>query len=96
MKELQKLAKILINLKTDKEAVKFFEEIFTPDEISVLEKRWCILEMLTEGNTQRDIAEKLKVSLCKITRGSKILKDKNTITYRYLNKEKKNERSNKK
>ena len=35
--------------------------------------------MLKEGKTQREIAKELKVSLCKVTRGSKILKQTNSI-----------------
>ncbi len=36
--------------------------------------------MLSNGKTQREIAKDLNVSLCKVTRGSKILKDKKAIT----------------
>jgi len=43
--------------------------------------------MLKEGRTQRAIAHELKVSLCKVTRGSKILKDKNSVITKYLVKE---------
>ena len=40
--------------------------------------------MLNEGMTQREIAKELNVSLCKVTRGSKILKDKNALIKKYL------------
>ena len=50
--------------------------------------RW-ILKMLKSGNSQREIAKELHVSLCKITRGAAILKDKNAITNKILIKEKK-------
>ena len=41
--------------------------------------------------TPRDVpAGKLNVSLCKVTRGAKILKDKNTVIYKYLVKDERN------
>lgn len=53
-----------------------FREIFTPSEISTLALRWQLLKDLYEGKPQRKIAAEHKISLCKITRGSKILKNK--------------------
>ena len=47
--------------------------------------------MLSKGETQREIAKKLNVSLCKITRGSKILKEKKSLVCKYFKKEKKDE-----
>jgi len=43
--------------------------------------------MLNDGYTQRDIAKELQVSLCKVTRGAKIIKNKNSILTKYLIKE---------
>ncbi len=51
-----------------------FLEIFTPSEIDTLTLRWQLLKDLYEGKTQRKIATDHKISLCKITRGSKLLK----------------------
>ncbi len=51
-----------------------FQEIFTPNEIDTLTLRWQLLKDLHEGKTQRKIAADHKISLCKITRGSKLLK----------------------
>lgn len=66
---------------------KFIIEMLTDSELETLSKRWRILEMLQEGKTQRDISKELKVSLCKVTRGAHILKNKNSSVYRYLEKE---------
>ena len=63
----------------------FMIELLTASELETISKRWQILKMLNEGITQREIAKELKVSLCKVTRGSQILKKKNSITNRYLN-----------
>ena len=79
--------KILQNLKTQKEIESFFSEIFTKSELEDLVKRWRIMELLAQGKTQRDIANSLNVSLCKVTRGAKILKNKNAITTKFLIKE---------
>ena len=88
---MKSIFKILNNLKTEKEIEKFFDEIFTKNELDTLSKRWRIMELLAQGNTQRDISSKLNVSLCKVTRGAKILKDDNAITTKFLNKGKENE-----
>jgi Trp operon repressor len=46
--------------------------------------------MLAQGFTQRDIAKELQVSLCKVTRGAKILRNKDSVFSQYLIKEKNN------
>lgn len=66
----------------------FISELLTESEMETLSKRWRILEMLSEGRTQRDIAKELKVSLCKVTRGSQILKNKKSVVSKYLKGEK--------
>ena len=70
------------------ECLKIFSEIFTEPELETLSKRFRILKMLSEGKTQRDIAKILQVSLCKVTRGAKILKDSKSIIAKYIVKEK--------
>ena len=84
MKNIQKISKLVKNLHTEAEIESFFKELLTDSEIETLSKRWRILEMLKDGLTQRDIAKELKVSLCKVTRGAKILKDKNSILSKHL------------
>lgn len=61
-----------------------FEEIFTPSEIDTLTLRWQLLKDLYEGKTQRKIAADHKISLCKITRGSKLLKARNSYLRKVL------------
>jgi TrpR family trp operon transcriptional repressor len=48
----------------------------TPAELENLELRWQLLRLLAGGVPQREIASRLGISLCKITRGSRILKDR--------------------
>lgn len=45
-----------------------------------LVKRWQLMEELIAGKTQRAIAADLGVSLCKITRGAKVLKQKKSTS----------------
>lgn len=62
----------------------FLQEILTPAEFHDLTKRWELMERLQEGHTQRQIAADLGVSLCKITRGAKILKRKEAVSRIFL------------
>jgi TrpR family trp operon transcriptional repressor len=67
-----------------KEMEVLFEEMFTPSEIDTLTLRWQLLKDLYEGKTQRKIAAEHKISLCKITRGSKLLKAKGSYLKQVL------------
>ncbi len=88
MKSIQEISKLVKNLHTEKEIETFFKELLTKSEIETLSKRWRILELLNQGMTQREIAKDLQVSLCKVTRGAKILKEKESVLAKYLIKEK--------
>ena len=88
MKTLKEISKLVKNIDTEAEITAFLRELLTESEIETLTKRWRILEMLKEGCTQREIAKELQVSLCKVTRGAKIMKDKRSILAKYLLKEK--------
>jgi TrpR family trp operon transcriptional repressor len=79
--EIEKIFAVITN---HKEMISFFGEIFTPKEISDLILRWQLLKELHEGHTQRSIAEKYHISLCKITRGSKVLKKNDSATKKIL------------
>lgn len=63
-----------------------FKEIFTPSEIETLTLRWQLLKDLYEGKTQRKIAADHKISLCKITRGSKLLKARDSYLKKVLDR----------
>ena len=88
--KISDFAHFLSSLKSDSEIVDFMTEILTEAELETLSKRWQIVNLLKDGKTQREIAEKLQVSLCKVTRGAKILKNKNSVITKYLTKEKSN------
>ncbi len=87
MNEIKEISNIILQLKNKEETAAFLTELLTETEISTLSKRWRILKMLSSGSTQRDIAEELQVSLCKVTRGAKVLKNKNSVITKYLRKD---------
>lgn len=78
----------IISKMDEVEINRFLSELLTESELSVLSKRWRILNMLSQGVTQREIAKELQVSLCKVTRGAKIVKRQDAIVTKYLIKEK--------
>jgi len=63
---------------------RLFNDIFTPNEQKDFILRWQLMNELYQGVPQRKIASEHKISLCKITRGSKILKDKESIAKQIL------------
>ena len=84
MENIKEISKLVKNIDSETEVINFFKELLTESEIETLSKRWRILDMLVKGQTQREIAKELKVSLCKVTRGAKILKDKDSVITKYL------------
>lgn len=69
-----RMAQVLAEQKRSVAVEAFLRELLTPNEQRDLELRWELLELLADGVSQRQIAARLGVSLCKITRGAKILK----------------------
>lgn len=56
----------------------FFTCLFTPSEIREFSLRWALVNEMVNGKTQREIARRFGMSLCKITRGSRELKRENS------------------
>lgn len=79
MGNLKELVRIFTEIQDEETMNRFFQEIFTPGEIQSFCNRWEIMKQLRNKTPQREIASSLKISLCKITRGSKILKDKDSV-----------------
>jgi TrpR family transcriptional regulator, trp operon repressor len=84
----QELAVLLSKIKDPKLMDKFLEDILTPAEYEEVVTRWQIIKLLTQGMPQREIAANLKVSIAKITRGSRELRDKNGGFWKVLKKNK--------
>jgi len=74
MNRFKEIAAVLAGTDDEKLIEKFFMSFLTPREFQELSQRWELVKLLDEGMTQRGIAKKLGISLCKITRGSRELK----------------------
>lgn len=81
------LLKAVLSLENLEEADLFFKDLFTPAELDDISLRWKLLKDLNNGMTQRKIAEKYSISLCKITRGSKLLKNKDSLVKKILDQQ---------
>ena len=79
MKKNTEIACYLAATNSPEKIQNFLESILTPAELHDLGLRWELVKMLDRGMSQRQIAGELHVSLCKITRGSRELKKKNSI-----------------
>lgn len=71
---MKDLAQIIAQIDDPKLAKQFLEDILTPSEREEIDLRLKLMRMLMKGMSQREIAKKLGISLCKITRGSAVLK----------------------
>jgi TrpR family trp operon transcriptional repressor len=56
----------------------FLACLLTPNELREVASRWALVREIDAGTTQREIARKMGLSLCKITRGSRELKKENS------------------
>ena len=88
MHEINELARVFAGIDNSRTMRKFFNEIFTEAERKDFALRWHLMKLLNKNMPQREIASGLKISLCKITRGAKILKDSKSVSHRILNKKK--------
>jgi len=74
MDRIKDISRVLAATEDARLIEKFLRSLLTENEIGELSSRWELVKMLDDGASQRKIAEKLGLSLCKITRGSKELK----------------------
>jgi len=84
MKGIKEISDILSRISDPQLIEDFFVCILTKRELDEVAGRWELVKLLDQGITQRKIAQKLGMSLCKITRGSKELKKKNSALKRVI------------
>jgi len=87
MSAVTEVVKVFTEIDNTRLMTAFFEEIFTPAESQDVALRWRLMTMLHRGISQRQIASELGISLCKITRGAKIIKNRRSATRRLLDRE---------
>lgn len=72
-KHLRDLYVLFSSVRSAEEAEKLLADILTPQELESVAERWQLIQELAKGTPQRTIAKKLKISISKITRGSRML-----------------------
>jgi TrpR family transcriptional regulator, trp operon repressor len=85
MSSIEELMEVFCRIRKPEEMRQLFDEIFTSSERHDLALRWELMQLLHKGLPQRDIAAQLGISLCKITRGARILKQPNSMARKMLN-----------
>lgn len=65
---LQLLSDLLLQVKTEKQMKSILTDLMTPPEVDDVAERILLCKLLLEGNTQRAIAKKLKISVTTINR----------------------------
>lgn len=68
------LCDVLTRIRSRGEALALLKDILTPAELASVVERWQIVKLLNRGLPQRDISRILKVSIMKVTRGSRAFK----------------------
>jgi len=76
----------MVSVRDTDEMVEFLKEILTENEIRNLVIRWDLMNRLYDGTPQRTIAADLGISLCRITRGARILRSGGSVTEKLLKK----------
>jgi len=74
MNRLKEIAAALAATGDEELIEAFLKSILTRNEVAEIMSRWELVKLLDAGMSQRKISERLGLSLCKITRGSRELK----------------------
>ena len=83
---MREMSKTLSKVKDSALMEDFFHCLLTKAEIADIAGRWALVKELLQKTPQRTIAKDLNVSLCKITRGSRELKKRNSAFKRIIAK----------
>jgi TrpR family trp operon transcriptional repressor len=84
---LSDICQVFCSINDSDQMQAFLAEVLTPAERRDLALRWELMRRLRKGVPQRQIAKELGISLCKITRGAKILKQDHSLSRHFLNSE---------
>ncbi len=84
MRGIGEIAAALARLEDPELIAGFLRAILTRRELQEVDGRWELVKLLARGESQRAIARRLGMSLCKITRGSRELKKRNSAFRRVL------------
>ena len=81
---LREVASVLADCADSQLIEDFLYCLLTQSELENISTRWELVKLIDEGISQRQIAERLGLSLCKITRGSKELKKEDSAFQKML------------
>jgi len=84
MYDISEIAGIMASINNADDMTAFLNEILTDNEKRDLGLRWKLMEQLYEGKTQRAISSDLGISLCRITRGARILRSGDSMVEKIL------------
>jgi TrpR family trp operon transcriptional repressor len=84
MRGIGEIAEVLSRVEDPELIGDFLKSILTKRELAEVDGRWELVKRLARGESQRSIARRLGMSLCKITRGSRELKKRNSAFKRIL------------
>ncbi len=84
MRGIAEIAEVLSRVEDPELIGNFLKSILTRRELAEVDGRWELVKRLARGESQRAIARRLGMSLCKITRGSRELKKRNSAFRRIL------------
>ena len=84
LKKVEKLSSLLLKAENEKDLQLLLKDLLTPGEIDEVAQRIKIFTQLNKGDTQRDIAGDLDISITTVTRWSKALQQKKSIIRKYL------------
>lgn len=73
-KNIKDLIAMLLQVQNQEEMLDLLRGLLTLGELEEIARRLQIVKLLKAGMSQREIAEKLKVGIATVTRGSKELK----------------------
>ncbi|NUJ97217.1 winged helix-turn-helix transcriptional regulator [Candidatus Gracilibacteria bacterium] len=81
---LELVSEIILKIETKEDLCDLIKDLFTPDEIIDVGARIQILRYLKKGLTQREISEKLRISLTTVSRGSRLYTYEKKIIHKLL------------
>ena len=86
------LLRALCSIRDPDEMRRVLADLLTRSEYAALQKRWTILHLLRDGVPQREIARRIGGSLCNVTRGARLMHDRDCATAALMDRLEKNPR----
>jgi TrpR family trp operon transcriptional repressor len=93
VRAVNEIAEALAAIRDAELVRRFLESILTPREREEIAGRWELVKLLNRGESQRHVAKRLGMSLCKITRGSRELKKRDSAFKAVLEQHERRHRS---